>query len=373
MEHLSNAQLRRALHATQELAELDDLAQLPERAASMLRRLVPCDIGSYNAVDPVSQQASVAADPAESLFEGGVEALAQFAHQNPLVAYYARTGDGRALRISDFISRRQLHRTDLYNLVYRQIALEHQMAIAMPSPQRSLGRPGELIGLTLSRSRRDFNAAEQLLLEHIRPHFAATLARLHELALLRAISCAESESSRWLVLAGRDGVIGWLNAPAARGLNLNVGERLPAPVRDWAAAERVRHDRDRSSGSSDLCTTGLVNKGLQLRARLVPNAYPQLDALHLSPLEELPSPRQLRSLALTPRQADVLALALAGHTSAEIASALTLSPRTVEKHFEAIYCRLGVSNRSQAVSTALRALGAGPNGARAGGLSAPPL
>ena len=180
MEHLSNAQLRRALHATQELAELDDLAQLPECTASMLRRLIPCDIASYNAVDPISQQASVAADPAESVFDGGVEALAQFAHQNPLVAFYARTGDGRALRISDFMSRRQLHRTDLYNLVYRPIALEHQLAIAMPSPQRSLGRPAELIGLTLSRSRRDFNAAEQLLLEYVRPHFAGTLARLHE-------------------------------------------------------------------------------------------------------------------------------------------------------------------------------------------------
>ena len=55
----------------------------------------------------------------------------------------------------------------------------------------------------------------------------------------------------------------------------------------------------------------------------------------------------------------MLALALEGHTSAEIASALTLSPRTVEKHFEAIYARLGAGNRSQAVSIALRSLSAG--------------
>lgn len=70
----------------------------------------------------------------------------------------------------------------------------------------------------------------------------------------------------------------------------------------------------------------------------------------------LPGPEQLRLLGLTPRQAEVLAHALNGHTSAQIAASLGLSPRTVEKHFEGIYDRLGAANRAQAIATALQAL-----------------
>lgn len=52
----------------------------------------------------------------------------------------------------------------------------------------------------------------------------------------------------------------------------------------------------------------------------------------------------------------MLALALKGQTSAQIAFAPRLSLRTVEKHFEGIYDRLGAGNRAQAVSIALQAL-----------------
>ncbi len=64
----------------------------------------------------------------------------------------------------------------------------------------------------------------------------------------------------------------------------------------------------------------------------------------------------LRTLGLTRRQAEVLSLAFQGRTSAGIAHMLTISPRTVEKHFEAIYGRLGASNRIGAVVAAVQAL-----------------
>ena len=64
----------------------------------------------------------------------------------------------------------------------------------------------------------------------------------------------------------------------------------------------------------------------------------------------------IRTLGFTPRQAEVLSLALEGRTAASIAYALTISPRTVEKHFEAIYERLGVVNRIGAVLATLAAL-----------------
>ena len=85
-------------------------------------------------------------------------------------------------------------------------------------------------------------------------------------------------------------------------------------------------------------------------------AYPDLDALHITPAGAAPDAAQLRQLGLSRRQADVLALALRGQNPTEIAAGLCLSRRTVEKHFEAIYARLGVSGRPGAIVAAFSML-----------------
>jgi DNA-binding CsgD family transcriptional regulator len=58
-----------------------------------------------------------------------------------------------------------------------------------------------------------------------------------------------------------------------------------------------------------------------------------------------------RSL-LTPREQDVLVLLAAGSTARAIAGQLQVSPRTVCKHLEHIYAKLGVGDRLSAVSQA---------------------
>jgi pimeloyl-ACP methyl ester carboxylesterase/DNA-binding CsgD family transcriptional regulator len=61
--------------------------------------------------------------------------------------------------------------------------------------------------------------------------------------------------------------------------------------------------------------------------------------------------------SLSPRELDVLHLCAEGKTNDEIATALTLSPRTVERHLSNIYLKLGVSGsaaRTAAVARYLR-------------------
>ncbi len=59
-------------------------------------------------------------------------------------------------------------------------------------------------------------------------------------------------------------------------------------------------------------------------------------------------------MTLTPRQRQVLSLMAEGKTTREIAYELGLSPFTVKNYIERIYERLGVLDRVQAVSTAMR-------------------
>jgi DNA-binding NarL/FixJ family response regulator len=59
--------------------------------------------------------------------------------------------------------------------------------------------------------------------------------------------------------------------------------------------------------------------------------------------------------ALTPREREVLLLVAGGRSSAQIASELVISPRTVGTHIQHILAKLGVENRTQAAAVAHRA------------------
>jgi DNA-binding NarL/FixJ family response regulator len=71
-----------------------------------------------------------------------------------------------------------------------------------------------------------------------------------------------------------------------------------------------------------------------------------------------PNPSESRSgktapvETLTPREAEILQLIAAGHSIAETAAALELSPHTVSTHVKHIYGKLAVSSRVQAVNRA---------------------
>ena len=58
--------------------------------------------------------------------------------------------------------------------------------------------------------------------------------------------------------------------------------------------------------------------------------------------------------SLSPRERDVLELIATGATNAEIATSLHLSPHTVKEHASAVYRKLDVRNRAEAVQRAQR-------------------
>lgn len=58
--------------------------------------------------------------------------------------------------------------------------------------------------------------------------------------------------------------------------------------------------------------------------------------------------------ALTPRERDVLLLLASGHGNADIAGSLGVSTSTVKFHLGAIYAKLGVHTRTEAVSAGIR-------------------
>lgn len=76
---------------------------------------------------------------------------------------------------------------------------------------------------------------------------------------------------------------------------------------------------------------------------------------HVRPvmLPETCAPLSLRREPLTDRETDVLALLATGMSNAEIGAELFISVNTVKSHLKNVYGKLGVDNRTRALSTAL--------------------
>jgi LuxR family maltose regulon positive regulatory protein len=91
----------------------------------------------------------------------------------------------------------------------------------------------------------------------------------------------------------------------------------------------------------------------EARSRAVRPDYVRvlLDAFDTDLTDPVPAQMALPE-PLTPREHEVLALIASGLTNREIAEKLVVSPGTVKKHTGNIYGKLGVSNRTQAVSRA---------------------
>jgi DNA-binding NarL/FixJ family response regulator len=115
-----------------------------------------------------------------------------------------------------------------------------------------------------------------------------------------------------------------------------AGDELPAAVATW-----LRRD-----ASEPLVVSG---ESRRLVVRLVPG---DPAALLLAEEPTCVPEAALVPLGLTPREREVLALLTRGGRNAEIALALGVTLRTVHKHLEQIYEKLGVGTRSAAVARA---------------------
>jgi len=145
------------------------------RVVNMAARLVPADSCSYNHIGGGPWLLTWLVQPADAgTFPDGGQLLQQHLHEHPVLAYVRATGDGRARRISDFLSDRQFRSLGLYHDFYRRREVGYQTTIMVPAPG------GGLIAVALNRQRYDFSSEDLELLDLMRIHVgqAAAIALL---------------------------------------------------------------------------------------------------------------------------------------------------------------------------------------------------
>jgi DNA-binding CsgD family transcriptional regulator len=340
----------RELHGLLELLgeahHAENLAGFRTAMLDVLPRIIPAAYTSYNEVsstDGTPLVAMVAPEPSQRI----LEQWGRYGHQNPLVQRYLATRDGRAYRLSDVIEMNAFRERELYHEVFVPLGVEHQLAVTLPAPPRLM------IGLVFADPD-DFTDAQRRMLDLARPHLiqahanAALRERLHD--VLKAVEAGLDDVGEAIVVTDAQDRIAFATQAGRAALELvdhNTKDRIPEELRVTRAPAHAVMPID---GGSPLMVRRLTPQGgatvfmFERGSRGAPLSL-------------------LGALGLSPREAEVLQAMMRGNSTAVIAQRMGVTPKTVYKHSERIFAKLGVNDRIAAVSAAWAALDSGADNA----------
>jgi DNA-binding CsgD family transcriptional regulator len=334
VERLTKKELRAFLECIKECYPICDLETFAQRVVSRLSKIVPIEI-SDNAVKPRMERNAGATyrhhaytRPENKMFGQRVRSI--FIH-------HGKTHDTR---------RGQFHRLR-HNKFHPRLGVKYHIA------QRLIEHAA------FNRRNKDPADHDQLFLNLLSPHLnqayrnAQTFTHMQQ--KLTLVDQALYRLNVGLIFLAPDGKIHVATAWAMQQLTNYLGpqsmreNRLPEPLWTWVKQQEVALKR-----KDDILLQRdplvLAREGKRLVIHLV---FDSNQSLLL--LEEHPTTMQLQSpvrLRLSPREAQVLGWVSQGKTNKEIGVILKLSPRTVQKHLEHIYQKIGVESRTAAAAKA---------------------
>jgi DNA-binding NarL/FixJ family response regulator len=184
------------------------------------------------------------------------------------------------------------------------------------------------------------------MLARIRVHLAN--ARMTQSA-----RAALDVSGRYLLAVSGQGKILWATPQAQKLLSATLNAStddelvLPEPMPQWL-------EQAQKGKAASKAAMAPFPGNEQLRLHYMGTLGPNEFLLRLAKDSGSETPAEFSSeLGLTTREGEVLFWLSKGKTNRDIAQILGLSPRTVDKHLEQIYSKLGVENRTAAAAIAV--------------------
>ena len=361
MNRLTNREMQSLFKATTSLYTNQQTETLAPRIFAAVREVASAEIYGLNTFHPQGfwleqtwQEPVSTATPKE------LEGFYQYAHTHPLYDAFVKTGLPEPRKTSDFVSMNEFQRFAVYNEFYRKFGVDQQMVCGLSiSPELTLM-------LSLNRRRKDFTESHRRQIAALRPHLidaaqnAEAISRLRSQSTQMEVALDESDCGAILIdAAARVRLVTtrarvWLAKyfPAPHG----SATQLPEELMNWLGLQLAD------------CANGLaLNPGRSLRVLRAGDClrirflkdFGEGHTVLLMSEEVETSARELEARGLTPREAEVVYWVVKGKTNAAIAILCDISERTVHKHLEDVYQKLGVETRTAA---AQKVLTAGKNG-----------
>jgi len=218
-----------------------------------------------------------------------------------------------------------------------------------------------LVSFVLNRRGRDFSERDREILDLVRRPLAALYRNAMALdSVQQALTrmAADETEEGWMLVAldasrHITGVVPqiepWFDAafgPSRAG----IGATLPEAIDRAVAAQFGAIDDALSLGNA---ASEIIGRDARCTVQALWRGDESRDALVLI---RRVGPTPMRPAArddLTVREREVLQWVAAGKTNSQIAEILSASPRTIGKHLENIYAKLGVETRTAAVNRGL--------------------
>jgi DNA-binding CsgD family transcriptional regulator len=358
LSELPGRHLRAALGALQSLsAQSMTCADFIDCALEELTGIVASDLTTLSICDLEHGTRSVIGRKGESLSARDRQAFDRHFREHPLVRFHSSHPGGPTQRISDCTNMQAFRNTAVHADYYRRIGINYVMALPLRIDDANV------ISIVFNRSRSDFGDGERALLDAVRQPVAAIYRNLmvcEEAGVgLKCMSQLAADSGWQMMRVSLTGHI--LDAsPTSRRLlerffpATSPPTVLPNALFAWFARSRHWGLERPAIGHRPAFT--LSHLGSRLTVHFVSDPDDQRVGYMLMKGERREvSAANLANLNLSDREREILALVAVGKTNGEIATILAISARTVQKHLEHIFQKLGVETRTAAAIRALEA------------------
>jgi DNA-binding CsgD family transcriptional regulator len=351
---LSPADLHAVLDALGELYTLHDLEAFPQVSLRILRKLIPSIFTSYNELNLRTGAVVVVFEPVEARDRcfPYLPKIARLGHEHPLLTDYQNSGEPRPQAISDFVGWEEWRQREIFREAFGPLGIGESLSFIVQSTTLTQ------IFFVLNRALPDFTPRDRAICELLRPHLAQAFDNAQAFTETRAIAAlatgALAELSHGVLIADLTGHLRHGNDLAIELLDryfpapAQQPRRLPPAVTTWLEEQQAGDLRPHHP-----LRVEQENRTLVIRFARREEGY----LLLLSERGAEPDARRLEKFGLSPREAEVLYWVTQGKSNSQVAAILNISPRTVDKHLENIFGKLGVDARGPAMCLAAGALG----------------
>ena len=359
MEPLSHHDILALNRAIGEIYSARDLESFYQATFSAIHGMIPYDLCSYNDVSlhPVVRFLGIVTSSQEHgrVVNTRLPALNAHLQEHPLFSNFL---SGAVVKTTDYASRNQFKATGVYNEYYRHLDTETQICFSLPVSSENAATFG------LSRKTTDFSERDRLILTLLKPHLMGSLRNVRELGSLRLekdLLEKGAEAERLgVVLCQPGGMIECISAFAKEMLHkyfsapVGDGNNLPEPLLGWFKTEALSPANKGGAGGFPLRVEreelSVAKHDRCLRIKLLNDCTTGDYILFLTEADPSSPLQKMQGYGLTNRESEVLLWLSKGKTNAEIATILGMSRRTVEKHLEHIFPKLGVETRGAAAA-----------------------
>lgn len=347
-QDLAPDDLAAVLGVLPDLYRLQDLSALAPVMLANLDRVIPSLMSTYNEIDLATGKTTIITHPPErsevmaSTLATGVPVMSS----HPLLVRFESAEEQEILSISDLVSREEWLRNPFYLAAQLPVGLEDSLVLPLMNSMRRFAF------ICFNRGERSFSERERALAALLRPHLVTAYENARAFTEAKALSLlsisAMNRAAVGIALVDSGARVVHMNSMASSLLDAYYS---PEPWRQELPDEMVRWiaGLGAADGLARLPLLRQRREGpvLECRAATIDGIAQRILLLQEKNLEQ--QWRRYLPLGVSTRQAEVLYWVGEGKSNADIATILDISKRTVDKHLEAIYAKLGVENRTAAL------------------------